>query len=404
MARRGVEKISMSLLRIYAPLGHAPSRCEWALIGERQALRGEGTLAELPRGSHRIQLVIPAAQVLITRADLPRGARRRAGAVLAFAVEEATAAEPEANQVSWLGAAGDANALAVVDKQGLKLWRDALEAVGLRAYEVHAEILLLPRANGEWSLAWDGGEGFVRTGEFEGATTDGGDQATPPLSLRMMLEEAQARGTPPRAIAIYLAAPAAAPDLAAWQRALGIRLQVVGAWDWRTAPEQAGISLAQERRRWRMSPVALASLRPAAWIAGAALALHGAALIADWMQLAGQQRAVRAQMEARFRSVFPEAVAVVDPALQMRRQLAAARHRAAVPDGGDFAPMIEKLAAGLKALPAGGLRTVSYESGRMSLEFAASEEAALRRTAARLIQAGLIVDVTGPGRITVRAL
>ena len=393
----------MSLLRIYAPLGHAPSRCEWALVGERQAVRGEGTLAELPRGSHRIQLVIPAAQVLITRAELPRGARRRAGAVLAFAVEEATAAEPEANQVSWLGAAGDADALAVVDKQGLKRWRDALEAVGLRAYEVHAEILMLPRANGEWSLAWDGGEGFVRTGEFEGAATDGGDQATPPLSLRMMLEEAQARGTPPRAIAIYLAAPPAAPDLAAWQRALGIPLQVVGAWDWRTAPEQAGVSLAHERRRWRMSPVALASLRPAAWIAGAALALHGAALIADWMLLAGQQRAVRAQMEARFRGVFPDAVAVVDPALQMRRQLAAARHRAGVPDGGDFAPMIGKVAAGLRGLPAGGLRTVSYESGRMTLELAAIEEAALRRIVARLARAGLIVDVTGPRLITVRA-
>jgi len=393
----------VSLLRIYAPLGEAPLRCEWALIGERQALRGEGALAELPRGAERIQLVIPAAQVLITRANLPSGARRRAGAVLAFAVEEATAAEPEANQVSWLGAAGDADALAVVDKQGLKRWRDALEAVGLRAYEVHAEILLLPQSSGEWSLAWDGGEGFVRTGEFEGAATDSGDQATPPLSLRMLLEQAQARGAPPRAIAIYLAAPSAAPDLAAWQHALGIPLQVVGAWDWRTAPEQAGVSLAHERRRWRMSPVALASLRPAAWIVGAALALHGTALIADWMLLAGQQRAARAQMEARFRSVFPDAVAVVDPALQMRRQLAAARHRAGVPDGGDFAPMIGKVAAGLRGLPAGGLRTVSYESGRMILELAAIEEAALRRIVARLVRAGLIVDVTGPRLITVRA-
>jgi general secretion pathway protein L len=403
MARRGVEKISMSLLRIYAPLGHAPSRCEWALIGGRQAVRGEGTLAELPRGAHRIQLVIPAAQVLLTRAKLPRGARRRAGPVLAFAVEEASAVEPEANLVSWLGVAGDADALAVVDKQGLKRWRDALEAVGLRAYEVHAEILLLPRSSGEWSLAWDGGEGFVRTGEFEGAATDSGDQATPPLSLRMMLEEAQARGTPPRAIALYLAASAAAPDLAAWQRALGIPLRVVGAWDWRTAPELAGIGLAQESRRWRMSPVALASLRPAAWIAGAALAIHGAALIADWMLLGGEQRALRAGMEARFRSVFPDAVAVVDPALQMRRQLAAARHRAGVADGGDFAPMIEKVAAGLKELPAGGLRTVSYESGRMSLELATIEEAALRRLVARLVRAGLIVEVTGARLITVRA-
>jgi len=394
----------MSLLRIYAPLGHAPSRCEWALIGERQSVQGEGTLAELPRGADRIQLVIPAAQVLLTRANLPRGARRRAGQMLAFAVEEATAAEPDANLVSWLGAAGDADALAVVDKQGLKLWRDALEAVGLRAYEVQSEILLLPRSSGAWSLAWDGREGFLRTGEFEGAATDSGDAASPPLSLHLMLEEAQRRGARPDAIAVHVTAPGAAPDLAAWQRDLGIPLHLLGTWDWRTAPEQAGIGLAQERRRWRMSPVALARLRPAAWIAGAALVLHGAALITDWMLLASQQRTVRAQMEARFRRVFPDAVAVVDPALQMRRQLAAARHRAGVPDGGDFAPMIEKVAAGLKTLPAGGLRTVSYESGRMSLEFAASEEAALRRTVARLMQAGLIVDVTGPRRITVRAI
>lgn len=404
MARRGVEKIPMSLLRIYAPLGDAPLRCEWVLIEGRQAVQGEGTLAELPRGADRVQLVIPAAQVLITRANLPHGARRRAGPVLAFAVEEATAAEPEANQVSWLGAAGDADALAVLDKRGLKRWRDALEAAGLRAYEVHAEILLLPHSSGEWSLAWNGGEGFVRTGKFEGAATDGGDEASPPLSLRMLLEEAQARGAAPHAIAVYVTAPGAAPDLAAWQRDLGIPLHLLGAWDWRSAPEQAGISLAQERRRWRMSPAGLARLRPAAWIAGAALAIHGVGLIADWMLLGIEQRGVRAQMEARFRSVFPDAVAVVDPALQMRRQLAAARHRAGVPDGGDFAPMIEKVATGLKELPAGGLRTVSYESGRMTLELAATEEAALRRLVARLVRTGLIVEVTGTKLITVRAL
>ncbi len=394
----------MSLLRIYAPLGDAPLRCEWVLIDKRQSVQGEGTLAELPRGADRVQLVIPAAQVLITRASLPKGARRRAGSVLAFAVEEATAAEPEANQVSWLGAAGDADALAVLDKQGLQRWRDALEGVGLRSYEVHSEILLLPRSSREWSLAWDGGEGFVRSGEFEGAATDGGDQASPPLALRMMLEEAQARGARPDAIALYVTALGAAPDLAAWQRELGIPLHVVGAWDWRAAPEQAGTGLAHERRRWRISPVALASLRPAAWIAGAALALHGAALVADWILLASEQRAVRARMEARFRSAFPNAVAVADPALQMRRQLAVARHRAGVPDGGDFAPMIEKVAIGLRELPAGALRTVSYESGRMTLELAAIEEAALRRSVARLMQTGLIVEVTGTKRITVRAL
>ena len=144
--------------------------------------------------------------------------------------------------------------------------------------------------------------------------------------------------------------------------------------------------------------------RRTAWVAGAALAIHGGALVADWMQLASEQRAVRAQMQARFRSVFPDAVAVADPVLQMRRQLAAARHRAGLPDGGDFAPITEKVAAGLKELPAGGLRTVSYESGRMTLELAPIEAAALQRLVARLSQAGLIVDVAGTGQISVRSL
>jgi hypothetical protein len=40
----------------------------------------------------------------------------------------------------------------------------------------------------------------------------------------------------------------------------------------------------------------------------------------------------------------------------------------------------------------------------MTLELAAIEGAALRSTAARLAQAGLIVDVTGPNLIVVRAL
>ena len=186
--------------------------------------------------------------------------------------------------------------------------------------------------------------------------------------------------------------------------ALGVPLRLAGAWDWRTAPEQAGISLAQERRRWRLAPAALARLRPAAWIVGAALAIHGAALVVDWTLLASEQRALRAQMESRFRGTFPDAVAVADPALQMRRKLAEARHRAGLPDSGDFVPMIEKVAIGLQELPPGGLRTVSYESGRMTLELAAIDEAALRRIVARLVQAGLVVDAAGTKSITVRAL
>lgn len=383
----------MSLLRIYGSLLEQPQHCQWALVNDnREPVAGEGRLADLPQRVERVHLVIPAAQVLITRARVPHGARRRAGSVLAFAVEEQTAGEPDANQVSWLGSVGDEDALAVVDKGGLERWRHALGAVGIRVDEVHSETLLLPIRAGEWSVAWNGREGFVRSGEFEGAATDCGDPESPPLFLRLLLEEEKTRSAGPTSIALYITTPDAVPDITAWQRELGVDLRIAGTWDWRTASPDAGVSLTQQRQRWRVFSGAAKRLRPAAWILGAALTLHALALVTDWTLLAGEQRALRQQMEAQFRTAFPDAVAVVDPALQMRRKLAEARHSAGLSDSSDFLPMIEQVAAATKELPAGAVRAVSYEGGRMTLELAINEEAAVPRIVARLLQSGLSVD------------
>ncbi len=383
----------MSLLRIYGSLREAPQRCQWALIGEgREALVGESPLAQLPQRAERVQLVLPAADVLITRARLPQSARRRAGSVLAYAVEDEVVGDPDANQVSWLGSAADTDVLAVAGQKGLNAWHDALDAAGIRGYEVHCETLMLPWIEGEWSLAWNGREGFVRTSEFEGTATDCGDPGSPPLSLRLMLDDAKTRGEAPASIAVYATAPDSPPEIEAWQRALGVALRLAEPWDWRTAPPAAGVSLAQERARWRLPPGTLARLRPAAWIVGVALSVHALALVVDWTRLASEQRSLRTRMESRFRASFPEAVAVADPALQMRRKLAEARHAVGQPDSGDFLPMITNVAAALKQAPPGGLRVASYESGRMTLEIAGVEDAAVRRIVARLLQSGLQVD------------
>ena len=398
----------MSLLRIHAPLSEPPLRCQWALINEgREPLSGEGPIADLPRRADRIQLVLPAAQVLIARARLPQAARRNAGGVLAYAVEELTAVEPEANQVSWLGTAGDTDVLAIVDKVGLARWRDALDAVGIGGYEVQCETLLLPWATAEWSLAWDGHEGFVRTGPLEGAATDCGDHEVPPLSLRLLIEEARSRDAVPASIAIYTSAPDAAPQVDAWASDLGVAVRLAGTSDWRTAAIDAGISLTQERQRWRAFTGLPARLRPAGWILGAALAIHATALVIDWTSLAHQQRVLRQQMEARFRTIFPDAVAVADPALQMRRKLAEARHAAGQSDSGDFLPLIARVGDAAKGLPVGTLRIVSYDSGRMALQLSGVDDASVRRIVARLQQSGLIVDQAAAANsmvaLTVRA-
>lgn len=390
----------MSLLRIYgSTIDHAAS-CEWALINEgRPAVTGAGLLRDLPQHRGRVQLVLPAAQVLITRARIPPGARRRVGSLLAFAVEEKTASDPDANQVSWLGDIGEEAVLAVTDRQALAAWHQALSAAGIRVDEVHCETLLLPVQKTEWSLAWDGCEGFIRTGEIEGQATDRGDRQMPPLTVRWLVEESRTRGTPPSAIVIYSEAPDILPDIVAWQQALGVDLRVGGRSNWRTASEAAGVSLIQPRQRLRIFAQAGKRLRPAAWILGAALTFHAVALVIAWSQLAADQRTLRAQMESQFRASFPNAIAVVDPALQMRRKLAEARHAAGLIDNSDFLPMIGQVAAAVQGLPVGAVRTVSYDSGRMTLELAASEDAAVQRIVARLMNAGLNVENMPPGGV-----
>ncbi len=386
----------MSVLRIAFPDTGAPGHCQWSLAGGNAApVSGEGPPRNLPRAlvkrASRVQLVVSAAHVLITRMHLPPSARRGSGSLLAFAVEERTACEPAANQVTLLGAAGDAEVVAVVDRKSLQDWRAALGVVGIHELEACAETLMLPLPPGGWSLAWDGREGFVRTGELEGGATDCGDRSSPPLSLQLMLADARARNAAPGSIALHLSAADAAPDIEAWQRILGVALRAAPAWDWRTAPAASAHDLFPAAGRWRIGPDTAARLRPVAWIAAAALGIHILALGADWARLASEQRTLRARMESSFRAAFPEALAVADPVVQMRRKLAQARHAAGKGDDGDFLPLIAKAAAGLRDLPAANLYAVSYESGRMTLEVAAGDPASVRRIVARFAEAGLSV-------------
>ncbi|MEO6227483.1 MAG: hypothetical protein ABIO61_06460, partial [Thermomonas sp.] len=68
-------------------------------------------------------------------------------------------------------------------------------------------------------------------------------------------------------------------------------------------------------------------------------------------------------------------------------------HAHGLSDSGDFLPMIEQVAAATRQLPAGVVRTLSYESGRLTLELTGVDAAALRQVEASLVQAGLSVEL-----------
>lgn len=386
----------MRLLRLFAPRPAMPDRWQWAFFDHPQGYSsGAGPLAELPQAlpkrAERVQVVLPAAFVLIARAKLPPAASRRAGSLLAYAVEEATASEPDSNEVSWLGSADGREILAVMDRRQLSFWRDALAGTGISAYSITCESLLLPWQADKWSCVWDGQALFLRTGELEGAASDNGGPSVPPLALRLWLEAAKARNAAPSEIALYTVPQAKPPDLDAWRKEIGVNLKHAGVWEGLRAPANAGVEVAVQHRSWRIDSGTVARLRPAAWIAGAALLIHAGALTIDWVRLSAERNALRTHMESRFRSLFPDAVAVADPALQMRRKLAETRRSANKPDESDFAVMLSKATTALKALPPGALRAISYESGRLSLEFSSDDPALAVRLSSQLGQSGFMV-------------
>ena len=205
----------MKQLRIHASLRESSSQCRWALVDGSQVVdAGMGVLPDLsrlPAGDRRVALVLSASDMLFVRALIPDSARHRTNEVLAFAVEDMTLTDADANSVRCIGTCDGEKVLAVIDKPGLTRWCTSILAARPVMFTLHCETLMLPWLAGSWSLAWNGREGFVRNGSLEGAATDCGSRDSPPLMLRLMLDAAKARGAMPATIAVFTTGPDAAP-------------------------------------------------------------------------------------------------------------------------------------------------------------------------------------------------
>ena len=287
----------------------------WALLNHDATLarEGEGLIGELPRAP-RVTAVVAASRVLLTAAKLPaRGARRVRGA-LAYAIEDQLTSDPESvHAVAGPPLPDGTQSIAVVDRAWLRTLLAALESAGAQPQSVTVETCGAPRARGEWSVVLRDGAGFVRTGDASGMPLDGaGDGAAPPL-LRLALERARSAGSAPEKIVVR---SGAALDLQAWERELGVRCEAARPWRAWDAPGRPVIELLQGEFAPKSGLLALwPRLRPAAILAAAGVAIEIVGVFAQWGTLRHEKARLEAQMTERFRTAFPQAQAIVDPAL-----------------------------------------------------------------------------------------
>jgi general secretion pathway protein L len=230
---------------------------------------------------------------------------------------------------------------------------------------VTVETCIAPRARGEWSVVLCGGAGFVRTHDASGMALDGADDGAVPPLLRLALERARTAGSAPEKIIVR---SGAALDAQAWEQELGVRCEAAGPWRaWQTSGRPI-IELLQGEFAPKSGLVALwPRLRPAAFLAAAAIVVEIAGVVAHWGALRYEKAHLEARMIEQFKVAFPQAQAIVDPALQMRRNLAAARAAAGMAQESDFLPLLAQ--ASRPSAGAGWkVKTVGYDAGRLTLD------------------------------------
>jgi general secretion pathway protein L len=356
-------------LRVFLP---AADRLEegtalpWQLFGARRELlrEGESPLAAMPKAG-RVEAIVPAERVLFARLKLPRVNAATIRELLPFAVEDRLLADPaHIHAVAGRTGASGETVVAVVDRDWLAAAISAMARHGLAPAHAWPEGALLAGGNGDWHLVWAPARGMLVDDVGVGATFDHDASGAFPLALRIALDESAGRGERPASIRVHRAAGAPIPDLARWSQDTGLPFSPGGAWEEisRGEPATGSIDLLQGFTR-RKSPVA-AIPRAAVVLALLLAALQLGFTAIDTWRLGRERDALVAKQESLFRAAFPEAKVVVDPDLQMDRNLAELRRSRGLAGGDEFLARLSEAGRGSTA-PA---RSITYADGKLEVK------------------------------------
>lgn len=346
----------------------ADTPAAWCLVDARGvALRsGVDALATVPAGE-LVEAILPASRVLHARLKLPKVSASTLRELLPYAVEDQLLADPaQVHAVTGATLASGETAVAIVDRAWLESALGWVAASGLRCARAVCETALAPAAAGCWHVRLDAAGAWLAEDQGHAVAFDAPTDGNPPFAVRIAVSEARERGTPPAEIRVWAAPGATAPDAPAWQAALEVAVRVVA-----PPPTLSGVvradaidlltgDIAHRDPRGRAL-----RLPRATWALAATLVLLLAGLYGhEAWRLSREQRALVAEQESLFRTAFPEAKTIVDPPLQLRRNLDDLRRSRGEASTSDF------LAAAAEAARSGPVpaRKLTYAQGKLEVE------------------------------------
>jgi general secretion pathway protein L len=380
-----------------AAAGHG----SWVAVDPTGALLGEprsGELAEAAPAAANRQVValVPAADVLRTRAEVPVKSGNRLLQALPFALEDQLAEDVEQLHFAAGGRDDEGRvAVAAVRRDRMTEWAGSLAAAGLTPQRMYSEADAVQAMPNTATLMVHG-DGAVLTEPDGAASAMDTDSVGGLLTLWLARRAGAEPDAPPPHLVVYGSAPALGQLDALWEdlrpqlSSLDLRELADGPLP-RLAAQivtQPGVNLLQgefARRTgfssfwpaWRLTAVLLA-----AWL------LIGVA--ADWAELR-RTRAAIAQADGAigqaFNYVFPGMGPITDPRAQLSSQL---QRLGAAQGGGssEFLDMLRLLAQAIGGNPAVRLEALSYRSGSLELRLKAPDVGALDQVQKKLVEGG----------------
>ncbi len=339
---------------------------DWALAdrGGTPLREGKGPLVEVPRGD-TVEVILPASRVLFARLALPRVNAATIRELLPFAVEDRLLADPsQIHAVTGRTNARGETLVAVVDRKWLGEALALLARAGLAPSRVVCETALAAPGPQAWTAVLGAGRCFLVEDDGYAVAFDRPAGKEPPLALRIAVDEAAGREARPTALEVL--AETGSPDSGAWSATLGLTVRVKearGRLALPVAPHAIDLLTGEFARRSRM----LAGFRLprlAVGLAAALVAMQLGLTAFDTYRLDRERLALEAEREALFRSAFPEATTVVDPALQMARNLAALKRARGEASDDDFLGQVTRAS---QADPAPA-RKLTWAAGRLTVD------------------------------------
>ena len=362
-------------LRVFLPASDrldAGARVHWMLFDARRNLLREDTspLADIPR-TEDVEAVLPASRVLFARLRLPKVNAATIRELLPYAVEDRLLADPA--QIHAVAGSTDARGetlVAVIDRGWLRSVLDTLAKAGIRPRRGWCESALLAGGRDDWHVVLGPARGMLVDDQGVGVTFDRSAVGGFPLALRIALDEASSRGDRPASIRVHYEHGEPLPDLARWSAETGVQFAPGTEWEIlaRDEPDSASIDLLTDEFAARRGGIRSARVpRTAVHLALAIAVLQLAFVAADAWRLGRERAQIEARREAVFRDAFPDAKVVIDPQLQMERNLAELQRSRGLAAEDDFLAGMTR-AARESAAPA---RSIEYANGKLVVSRAA---------------------------------